>query len=503
MNRLSKILIALSATACLTPQAEAQKVVVLATNDTHSQIDPASDGMGGILRRRALFDQVRRDNKNVVIVDAGDDVQGTLYFALYKGAVEYACIDSLGYDMTIMGNHELDNGIESLAKYYNVMKTPRLSTNYDVSASCMAGTLKPYMIKAFGDKRMAFIAINLNPKGMIADGNYNGLRYLNAYDVADATAKYLKEVQKVDFVTMVSHIGYDSLEPSEPNDSILVTRSHYIDMVVSAHSHTMIKPGDPRNKVRNADGRIITIGQNNKSGKYVGRYDIDLATGEVEYSQVAIDKSLDAQAHYPAMEKWLTTYRHGVDSLMNTPVGTSARQMANQSAAFQNWLSDATVEIAKDLSGQKVDFAIMNKGGIRQDMPKGAVSEGLINSIFPFNNRFVVLEISGADLLDAFKVMAERGGDAISKELKVTFNAKGEITSAKVNGKKVNPTATYHLATIDYLANGGDYMVPLQRAKRTWTDNKPYGGHMLNYVKALSAKGKMINASDEVRMAKK
>ena len=503
MNKLHRLTIALMATACLCPVAEAQKVVILATNDTHSQIDPASDGLGGVLRRRAAIDQVRRDNKNVLVLDAGDDVQGTLYFSLYKGAVEYACLDSIGFDMTTMGNHEFDNGMASLAKNYAKMRTPKVSTNYDASATPLAGLLQPYIIKAVGDKRVGIFAVNVNPKGLIADNNWTGLVCHNAFDVADATAKYLKEVQKVDFVTMVSHLGYDNPDPSEPCDSVLLTRSHYIDLVVSAHTHTMIKPGSPMNKVRNADGRMITIGQNGKSGKYIGRYDVDLATGNVDYSQIKLDSSLDAAAaQYTAMKAWLAQFSLGVDSLMNTPVATSARAMRGDSPAFQNWISDATMEILRDLSGQKIDFAIMNKGGIRQDMPKGDVSEGLINSIFPFNNRFMVIDVTGQQLLDALKVMTRRGGDAISKELKVVYKG-NSIVSAKVNGKNVTPKATYTMATIDYLANGGDYMTSLKSAKRLWVDDKPYSVHVLNYVKGLTAKGKKIDATDEVRMMQK
>ena len=145
----------------------------------------------------------------------------------------------------------------------------------------------------------------------------------------------------------------------------------------------------------------------------------------------------------------------------------------------------------------------MNKGGIRTDMPEGTVTEGLLMAMFPFDNRFVVLEITGQGLLDALKVMAGRDGDAMSKELKVTYNAKGEVTSAKVGGKKVDPKKTYRLVTIDYLANGGDYMVPFKQAKRLFVDDVKYGNHVIDYVRDLSKKGKKINSTDEVRMVKK
>ena len=100
------------------PSMRADHLVIVAVNDTHSQIDPASDGKGGVARRRAIYDKLRAENPNTVIIHAGDAVQGTLFFSLYKGEVEYALMDTLGYDAIILGNHEFDNGMEELAAHY-------------------------------------------------------------------------------------------------------------------------------------------------------------------------------------------------------------------------------------------------------------------------------------------------------------------------------------------------------------------------------------------------
>ena len=96
----------------------AERLVILHTNDTHSSIDPLEDGTSGILQRKAIFDSVRNVEKNVVTVDAGDVVQGTLYFKYFNGDVEYPLMNMMKYDVRILGNHEFDNGIEDIAKYY-------------------------------------------------------------------------------------------------------------------------------------------------------------------------------------------------------------------------------------------------------------------------------------------------------------------------------------------------------------------------------------------------
>ena len=487
------------------PALRAEHLMIIAVNDTHSQVDPTSDGTGGVARRRAIYDQLRAQNPNTVLIHAGDAVQGTLYFSLYRGEVEYSLMDTLGYDAIILGNHEFDNGMEELAAHYRNVNAVKISANYDFSATPLDGLFQPYWIKAVGDKRIAFFGINVNPAGLIADMNYANLGYRFAPDVADATARYLKQVQGVDYAIMVSHIGYSSYEPSEPNDSLIIAGSHYIDMVISSHSHTTIKPGSGKDRIANADGKMIPIGQNGKSGKLVATYDLDLETGNIVYNHIPVDASWDAAAsRYTAMNMWLDHYRHGVDSIMNNPVATSARFLKNSSDAMQNWVSDAAMDILKNLSGIKnIDCAIMNKGGIRTDMPKGTVTEGIIGSMFPFDNRFVILEMPGNELIESIKLMCARGGDAVSKEIKATYNSKGEMTSAKLNGKRINPNKTYIVATIDYLANGGDYMTPMKHCKRLFVDTQKYGNHILNYVKKLEAAGKKIDAKDDVRIQKK
>ena len=505
MKKLKRLWLAAVVAAFTFATMQAEHLVIIAVNDTHSQIEPASDGLGGVARRRAIYDHIRSQNPNTVTIHAGDAVQGTVFFSLYGGEVEYALMDSLGYDIIILGNHEFDNGMENIAKYYKNVDAKKISANYEMSGTPLEGMFEPYVIKRYGDKRVAFMGINVQPEGLISLKNYEGMRYLPSIDVADATAEYLKEVQKVDYVVMVSHIGYTSYDPDEPNDVDIISSSHYIDLVVGGHSHTVVKPGGDMDLVKNDDGRLIPVGQNGKSGKYVATYDLDLETGKVVYKHYTVDSSWDQAAkRYSAMNRWLDHYRHGVDSLMNNPLAQSVRHMKNSSTALQNWLCDVTMDIIKPLSGiQDVQFAIMNKGGIRTDMPQGTVTEGVMMSMFPFDNRFVVLEITGQGLLDALKVMAGRGGDAMSRELKVTYNDKGEVTSARVKGKKVDPKKTYRMATIDYLANGGDYMMPFKDAKRLFVDEVKYGDHVINYVRQLSKDGKKIDSTDEVRMAKK
>ena len=102
--------------------AMAEDLVILTTNDTHSNIDTDVSGAGGVLPRKAIIDSVRKAEKNVILVDAGDMVQGTLYFKYFKGDVEYPLFNMMDYDIRILGNHEFDNGIDELARYWKNVK---------------------------------------------------------------------------------------------------------------------------------------------------------------------------------------------------------------------------------------------------------------------------------------------------------------------------------------------------------------------------------------------
>ena len=118
--------------ACLiaAPESAARNLVILQTNDTHSQIDPTDKGFGGVQRRKVFIDSVRAANPDVLLVDAGDAVQGTLFFTLYGGKVEMDVMNELGYDVQILGNHDFDNGVETMAGNVARSKADWISTNY-------------------------------------------------------------------------------------------------------------------------------------------------------------------------------------------------------------------------------------------------------------------------------------------------------------------------------------------------------------------------------------
>ena len=484
--------------------ASAQKLTIIHTNDTHSQIDPDEEtGLGGVLRRKVLIDSIRQADKNTLLIDMGDAVQGTLYFNLYRGEVENKMINELGYDIRILGNHEFDNGVDELAKTWADTKAVALSTNYDLSGSPLAPIFKPYLIKEFDGKKVGFIAINLLPKGMISEGNYDGVEYLDALKAANSTAWHLKHNEGVDMVIALTHIGY-SPSSNPVSDVSLARASEDIDISIGGHSHTLIDPNNTEKSVphlvADVDGNErILIAQTGKAGRMLGVINIDLETKKASSKVIPVTSRLDAQTS-PELAAIIEPYRLGVDSLMNVKVGRSAAKLDKESTEISNWVADFIRDRGRQLAGN-IDVAISNNGGIRRGLPKGTVTQGQIQSMLPFNNHVVVLEITGRDLLEAFSVMAGVGGNGLSEEADVVFyRPTNEILSASLKGTPIEPDSIYRVATLDYLANGGDYMEPLTRAKVIATAPGKVNEDLLDFLRTGPYRRKVIKGESRQRM---
>lgn len=490
--------LALAFTLTALPLAAAD-LVILQTNDTHSQLDPNDKGLGGIQRRKALIDSIRNAEKNVILVDAGDAVQGTLFFTLYKGEAEIKMLEALGYDLAILGNHDFDNGMEPLKK--NVTSTPGiqwLSTNYEFDDEQLDSVFAPYKIYDIDGRSIAFIGINLDPKGMIAEGNYDGVHYLDGIKAANATAWALKHNEKADAVVAITHVGYDEVPPS---DRMIASQSEDIDVILGGHSHTVITPGSGMEWVNNRDGKPVLITQNGKSGVYITQVTLDLdslGTALPAYKQYTVDERLDGHTDTD-VEEALKPYRGGIDELMNRKIGRTAYELKAEEPGLLNFISDFLMMRGAQLLGKKPSLALANKGSLRRGLPKGNITEGEVITMQPFANRIAVIEVKGSDLAEAFDVMASRDGDGVSANVEAVYDpATKRCTSILIDGKPIDPEATYTVSTIDYLANGGDYMEPLTRGKRIATSEDIVYNDLVAYIKSL--RNKPIDPSKKARM---
>lgn len=249
-----------------------KEIVILHTNDTHSRIEPLpktdkySANKGGVVRRSTYIDQVRKENKNVLLFDAGDFLQGTPYFNLFKGEIEVKSMNHMGYDAVTLGNHEFDYGLDVLEEVARLAKFPIVSTNYDFSETKLNGLIKPYIIIKKGGVKIGVIGINIQPKGLIAANNYKGVKYLDPIKTANDMAQMLKVDHKCDMVICISHLGYNP-------DLNLAESTTGIDLIIGGHSHTFMKTPSIR---KNIDENDVLVFQTNGRGVYVGRIDVKL-----------------------------------------------------------------------------------------------------------------------------------------------------------------------------------------------------------------------------------
>ena len=253
------------------------KLVILHTNDTHSQVEPTEKSnlktadMGGYARRMGVIEKIRSEEKNVLLFDTGDFSQGTPYFNFFNGRVEIDALNRMQYDAGTLGNHEFDNGIDTLAVILKNARFPLISSNYELENTPIKNLIQPYLIlKKFGLK-IGIMALNVDPKSLIIESNYRGLVYRDPIEKAQELSAFLKNKKKCDLVICLSHLGSDSTSV-DVNDFTVAHQTKHIDIILGGHSHSLLE----NVKTNNANGKKVIISQMGKSGLYLGRIDLEL-----------------------------------------------------------------------------------------------------------------------------------------------------------------------------------------------------------------------------------
>jgi len=277
INRVWRLVIILVLSTTTLLAQERIKLVILHTNDTHSQVEPTdksmlkTSDMGGYARRMGLISQIRQQESNVLLVDAGDYSQGTPYFNFFNGRVEIDAMNRMKYDAGTLGNHEFDNGIDTLAVVLKNAQFPMISSNYLLDKTALFPIVKKYVVLERGGLRIGIMALDVNPESLIFEKNYRGLKYQEPIEKANEVSALLKKKEKCDVIICLSHLGGDSTK-KEVNDFEIAHKTRYIDVIIGGHSHSMIT----NTTVKNAAGKPIVIAQMGKSGLYLGRVDLDL-----------------------------------------------------------------------------------------------------------------------------------------------------------------------------------------------------------------------------------
>ena len=257
--------------------ADVKHLTVLHTNDVHSYIDPfpadhpRNPGQGGVAKRARLISDIRKENANVLLLDAGDIFQGTPYFNYYGGELEYKLMGMMGYEIATIGNHDFDNGLEGMVSQIPNAKFEFVSANYDFKNTIMQPYVKPYKI-VYKDKiKVGVFGLGVGLQGLVDKANYKETIYNDPIEVATDMARILKIEQKCDLVICLSHLGFQyKNDPKMVSDIILAQKTKDIDLIIGGHTHTFLdKPIIEKNSV----GKNVIINQVGCYGLNLGRID--------------------------------------------------------------------------------------------------------------------------------------------------------------------------------------------------------------------------------------
>jgi 5'-nucleotidase len=254
------------------------KLTILHTNDVHSRIDPfpmdgsRNQGLGGVSARAALISKIRQEEKQVLLLDAGDIFQGTPYFNVYKGEPEIKAMSAMQYDAATMGNHDFDLGMENFATQLKHASFPILMSNYDFSGTELENKTQPYKIFKKGNLQIGVFGVGIELKGLVPDNLYGKTIYQDPVVAANTTANLLQK-KGCDLVICLSHLG-DRYTENKVSDEVLAKESYDIDLIIGGHTHRFFE--EPR-KYRNKNGGDVVVNQVGFGGIQLGRLEYEFS----------------------------------------------------------------------------------------------------------------------------------------------------------------------------------------------------------------------------------
>ncbi len=491
---------------------------------------------GGFARLQTLVDEMRIANPDLLLLHAGDAVQGTLYFTLLNGQPEFAFLNRLGVSAMTLGNHEFDRGTAALPTYLQWAKFPFVSSNVDFSGDAVlaARHVPTRIVQETKGERIGIIGLTTEstPQTTLDVGQ---VKFLDARASAEREVAALT-AQGVNKIVLLSHLGY-------AEDLKLAAAVNGIDIIVGGHSHTLL--GDPASlgsiglvpagpyptEVRAPDGGRVLVLQAWKWGQMLGRLDANFdADGRI--TGYAANPVIPVADHFvrdavtvppdsPAYAQIVQTFKPGGLLRLVKEDPQAAAALVPYGAQLENFrkatVATATDDLLRGLNSgpgplvadsmlaalPKAQVAILNNGGVRKDLLAGSISVGDVLEVMPFANTLVLLDLSGAQLKEALE------GDIdflISKKypspypylagLRMTVApnaASGQRVTAlavKDDGgvfQPLRPDAIYRCVVSNFVAGGGDGFASIRNAKGFRSDSGIVDADALrDHLKALS-----------------
>lgn len=435
------------------PAAEEPVVVtIFHTNDVHSRYD-SSAGMGYAMM--ASFVNQARKNGNVLVVDAGDTLHGTVFANSVKGESIVEILNAIGYDVMAPGNHDFNYGYDRLKELEGLMNFPLVNANIMLKGGKHAFT--PYTMIEVEGKKIAFVgAANPEMKSAIHPDYTASLEFEDAQPVRDAV--HIARGEGADAVIILSHWGCDGAY--NPNSIEALAAIPGVTAVIDGHSHTPLydikQNPDEETAIVTSTGEYL-----NNLGKLTLTF---LPEGGLEVAAELIPNPGVFEDH--AVISVIEEVEQAQGAALDKVIGETTVELVGERAIVRtsesNW-GNLACDIFLDATG--ADVAIINGGNVRATTAAGKITARDVNTVFPFGNLVVLMEVSGQAIMDALEVGLSvypdaNGGFPQVGGMVVTFDPDKDpgsrLVQVLVNGEPIDPAAMYKLSTNDYLAAGGD-----------------------------------------------
>ncbi len=465
------------------------RITILHMNDFHSRHDPVdgraitckpgpSDCFGSSPRLATAIKEQRRaaqaDGRTVLLLDAGDQFQGSLFYTAHHGMAELAVQHAIGTEAMTLGNHEFDNGPASLARYVAAARFPVLSANVDVSAEPeLAPPGRPPLIQPWTlleKDGLPIAVIGLTTRETVTSSSPGPNIRFGQPKPALAAAVQAARAAGARLVVALSHMGL-------PIDRTLDTPG--VSVIVGGHSHLLLSNDEPGAvgpaPLVNPAGALIVQAQ--AYGRYLGRLDLDLdAQGNIlAYAAACRHIGQDTQPD-PEVAAIVAAFAAPLAALRNRPVATLPASLEVATCRIAPCPLGRRVADAMRQSVRGATIGLMNAGGLRVGLPAGPVTLGQVLDTMPFANTLATVTVTGADLQALLRhglTMTGRGGYAQWAGLRLTLAGTIETELPDSSWAPLDLGRDYLLATNNFLRNGGDGYTPLRDNGRDAYDSGP------------------------------
>ena len=431
---------------------------------------PEKGCYGGYARIKHTIDTLRPQYNDSLWLNAGDEFQGTLFYTFYKGEKIAETLNQLDFDAMTLGNHEWDDGDDLLGDFLLNLTFPIVSANVISTNEKLNKTIKPYVI--FEKQQIAVIGCTTETTPTISHVD-KGTEFLDVVESVQRAIDEIRSTTGIKRIVALTHIGYDE-------DQRLAEKTTGLSLIMGGHSHTLLgdmekAAGKYPTVVKNKDGEEVFVVTAYRWGEYLGYIDVtfDNDGKALEYHGGPIHMTNKTDQD-PELQGEIEAWRGPFEAFAAEVVGKSdvvldQTTCQQKECLLGDFMTDAMLDYRVS-NGAKVDFALINAGGIRSSIDEGDITRGEILTAFPFGNAVVDLTFSGENLTKIFEGCVSKFNQfnqkpltswfQVSKGVKIEYNPKNEngtkLVSATINGEKLDKSKEYTFVTLDFLAGGGD-----------------------------------------------